>query len=87
MFQVSQLGKREGVKSKIACAQTFENVYVTPDNDRYKCVSINKVGRKYQYVYEWINAPKHIENNQYVSDSKNGAGCYEITMWIRGLKN
>lgn len=81
MFQRSELGKYVPIKDRIKAA--MYSICVTPDNDKYCLIDVQKIGRKRKYIYAWLNSPKVGTDKL---ESEKLLGVEPIFDWINKLK-
>lgn len=86
MIQRSEIGKYRSVQSTIDVK--LNRIYVTPNNEHYSLIRVDKIGNKRIYVYEWIDCPDRIKSlTNPTIQSKHELRLDEIIDWIKQLKN
>lgn len=89
MLQRSEIGKYVSVSNKDSYYLNDSTVMVTPNNDRYRVVSIEKAGKCKIYTYLWINSPENIISvfGAVKCQFKSLQSCENIMNWIESVKN
>ncbi len=60
MLQHNQIGKYKNKQSVINAK--LNQVYVTPNGERYSLIKFEKIGNKRHYIYQWLDMPKEYLN-------------------------